>query len=164
MQGWQAKVREELGISDDTARRIIERGQYVAMLDEVRRGEPIQYITSRREPREVLPTGEMSKLAAEALENVARGAVAPKRAWAGVVGEANRSAGNSAGAKDRAPVNHFEVLRQALVSLRNSLPHWSELDIDERAELERLWLLGERSKKKRHIAPVWSLIPETWKA
>jgi hypothetical protein len=146
--GWQAKVREELGISHHTALRLMERSRYVAMLSDVASGELVEYRDTKGEIKSVEPSPELQEQAANALDEVVAGAVNAGRAWAGVVGEGKRKASGATHA--RADVDHYEVLKGALKSMRNSLKHWRALEPGQRAELETLW------------AEVSSKLPETW--
>ncbi len=138
VSGWQAKVREELDISDDTARRYLEKAHYVALLDNARRLKPVTYLRDG-EPITVKPTPEMAKLAAGALNEVLAGTQKPAFAWAGVCGEGLRVA--KTGKKERAAINHGRNIARALTALQRSLPRWTELKPEERAALERGWEL-----------------------
>lgn len=148
-KGWQEKVMEELGISHDTANRLIERAEVVCRLNEVSRGETVIYRDSRNEKATVRPNAKMQDLAGRILTEVLAGTINPKRAWAGVVGEGTRAHGEG---PNRAPVDYAAVLKRALRSLAASLEHWPDLKPAERAEIEDLW------------ASVRKGMPGTWRA
>jgi hypothetical protein len=131
--GWQAKVREELGISHHTALRYLEKSHYVALLDNARRLKPVTYLRDG-EPVTVKPTAEMGRLAADALNEVLAGTKKPGCAWAGVCGEGLRVA--ETGKKERAAVDHAMNLSNAIAKLKTSLPHWREIDPHDRADVE----------------------------
>lgn len=148
-KGWQAKVREELGISHDTADRLIERARYVCMLRDVAEGKAVEYEDSLDEERKVEPTEDMRQLAFDLLQDVVAGTVNAARAWAGVIGEGSR---RGAGTVKRAGVDHAKNLKKGLVMLQTSLRHWRRLDPEERADIETLW------------ARVSRMLPDTWTA
>jgi len=144
--GWQQKVREELGISDDTARRIMERAQAIISLRRLQNGELIEY--QAPDGKAVIePTPEARENAAKILEEVEAGTVSASRALAGLVGETLRRQRSP----HRAPVDHAENIRVALIKLQNSLPKWGTLSPKQRAELEETW------------AEILPLLPDTWK-
>lgn len=138
-KGWQVKVREELGISDDTARRW--------MLD-ARRYTQLRQITGGqlRQIEGQTITSEVRERAQEALAVIELDpSVRPARAWAGLWG-----AGATKG-KQRAAVDHARNIARGLTALQTSLPHWNELTPEQRAALERGWEL------------IRDLIPPTFK-
>jgi hypothetical protein len=149
VRGWQARVQEELGISDDTARRLIDKARYCSMLKTLSEGEAIEYRDTTQEIKQIHPTEETKARAEAALDDVASGAVAAPRAFAGVVGESHRR-NKSGGAANRAEVDHAQNLKDGLRKLKNSLRHWRKLEPGQRAEIECLW--GE----------VRRLLPDTW--
>jgi FtsZ-binding cell division protein ZapB len=148
-KGWQAKVRDELGISDDTARRLMDKARYVCMLEDVTRGEEVEYTDSRNKTSKLVPTAEMRQMAFRFLDDVVAGTVNPKRAWAGLVGEGSRR--DNTGSANRAPVDHYRNLKGALTALKTSLRQWNKLEPGQRAELETLW--ADISRK----------LPDTWR-
>ncbi len=128
-RGWQAKVREELGISDDTARRWILDGQRYRQLLQIANGQLRQI-----EGQSV--TAEVRDNAKEALAEIQDDpSVRPARKWAGIWG-----AGATKG-KQRAAVDHARNIARGLTALQTSLPHWAKLSPDERAALEKGWAL-----------------------
>lgn len=140
-KGWQAKVREELGISDDTARRW--------MLD-AKRYQQLLSITdgATRQIEGQTVTADVRAKAQEALAAIETDpSVRPARLWAGLWG-----AGATKG-KARAAVDHDRNLRRALVALANSLEHWNDLPADQRMTIEQGWT---------EIVDA-GLIPSTWK-
>lgn len=147
-KGWQQKVRAELGISDDTAYRLIERGRTVCMIRDLAQGDVVTYDDSRGEKVEIKATKEIQALAVEMLDDVVSGTVAAKRAWAGIVGEGGRR--GKGGSLTRAPVDHAKNIKKALVALRTSLKHWKHLTPPDRQWIEECW------------SEVKALIPETW--
>jgi len=140
-RGWQAKVREELGISDDTARRWMldaqRHQQILAIVD-----GSIQQIDGQKVTAEVRARAEEALAALQADPSVR-----PARQWAGLWG-----AGATKG-KQRAAVDHGRNIRRALITLANALEHWNDLPADERMEIETGW---------RDIVDA-GLIPTTWK-
>ncbi|HPA21458.1 MAG TPA: hypothetical protein PLU30_27200 [Verrucomicrobiae bacterium] len=144
--GWQAKVKEELGISDDTARRIIERARYITMMRLFAQGKTVTYCDSKGRTVEVSPTDKMVALAKESLPEIELGAMSPQKAWVGLLGEGTREAMG----RQRERTNHYTVLHRALKSLSESLPKWKRLKPEERAELEQLW------------GVIREALPETW--
>jgi len=128
-KGWQAKVREELGISDDTARRW--------MLD-ARRYQELRLITAGEvavvEDRRV--TSEVRERAQEALAALeADPSARPARLWAGLWGAATTKG------KQRAAVDHARNIARGLTALQTSLPYWADLKPEQRAALEHGWEL-----------------------
>jgi hypothetical protein len=149
VRGWQTRVQEELGISHHTALRLIDKARYCSMLKTLSEGEAIEYRDTTQEIKQIHPTEETKARAEAALDDVASGAVAAPRAFAGVVGESHRR-NKSGGAANRAEVDHAQNLKDGLRKLKNSLRHWRKLEPGQRAEIECLW--GE----------VRRLLPDTW--
>lgn len=147
-RGWQAKVREELGISDDTARRIMDRARYVGMIKALAEGDDVEYTDSKKQVREVQANEERKQLASAALDEIVAGTASPQRAWAGVVGETTRR--EKGGTPERAPVDHYKNIKGGLTALKTSLRKWKTLEPGQRAELEVLW------------SEVRKALPETW--
>lgn len=147
-EGWQETVRRELGMSHQSALRAIERGYHVEKIAALLTEPELEYETSQGKMVKVVPTESMREKAKEVLVDVIQGANAG-RAWAGLVGEETRR--GRLGTSDRAPVNHAENLRVALVKLKNSLKKWGQISPKERAAIEELW-----------SDQVASYIPDTW--
>jgi hypothetical protein len=138
-KGWQQKVRDELGISDDTAYRIMERAQSVVYMHKLEIGETVEYIDAHsKQPRVIESTPETRDLATKALESVVSGTVAAPRAWAGLVGEATRRA-KQGGSASRAATDHGSNLMRAIIALHNSLQQWKHISLEERIEIEKRW-------------------------
>ena len=151
-KGWQAKVREELGISDDTARRWIERALVIIEFKKLQSGQPVEYTPKGKKGKRVLePTPDVLERVEEALDKIVTGTVPAPRAFAGIVGEGMRC-GRQNGIAHKAPTDHKENLKAALAKLCTSLPHYESLDEDDRYELEQIWT-------KR----VWGALPVEWK-
>lgn len=151
--GFQAAVRRELGISDDTARRILDRVRYTRMLASAAAGEEVKYLTgtgAKKHEASFLPSEEAMTKARDLLADVVAGDVKPSAAWAGVVGETRRVA--ATGKKERAATDHAENLRRALRAFGTSLEHWRSLSTAERADIEQGWA--------QIVAA--GLIPSTW--
>lgn len=137
-KGWQAKVREELGISDDTARRWMLDGQRYRQLLQITDGA-VRQIDGQA------VTAEVREKAQEALAVIQTDpSVRPARVWAGLWG-ASATKG-----KQRAAIDHARNLAMALTKLETSLPHWTKLKPEERALLEREW------------QRIRAALPETW--
>lgn len=148
-KGWQQVVRDELGISHQTALRMMERGAAVQRLKAIAEGEDVSYQDGRGVVRVVEATPEAIEMAKEILPATLAGAVAAPRAWAGVCGEGTR---REAGARRAAP-DYCAVMVRALRSLRNaSETAWSHLTPRERAEVEEVW------------EQVRQTLPKTWGA
>lgn len=139
--GWQAKVREELGISDDTARRWMLDGQRYRQLLQITDGA-VKEVDGKKVTAEVVENAKAA-LAEIAEDPSSR----PARKWAGVWG-----AGATKG-KHRAPVDHARNIRRGLVALATSLEHWNDLPAEERVQIENGW---------REIVEA-GLIPSTWR-
>lgn len=140
-RGWQAKVREELGISDDTARRwILDARRYRQLLQitsgDLREIEGNKITAAVRKEAEIVLT-----------EIAADPTVRPARKWAGLWG-----AGATRGTQ-RAAVDHARNLERGLKALANSLEHWNELPADSRIRIEAGWAELAES----------GLIPSTWR-
>jgi hypothetical protein len=150
LRGWQAKVREELGIGHQTALELIKRARYCCMIRDLAIGESVQYLNAKKEVQNVEPTPEMSELAKAALEDVASGHASPSRSWAGITGEGTRV--KKGASMKREEVDHSRNIRDGLIKLKTSLRHWKKLDPAQRAELEVIW--GDVVKH----------VPETWLA
>ncbi len=151
--GLQAAISRELGISKNTAYRILDRARYTRMLASAAAGEEVKYLTGTgNKKREAcfLPSEDAMVKARELLDDVVAGDVKASAAWAGVVGETRRVA--KTGKKERSATNHFGNIRGALIALANSLEHWSALSTEERAILEGGWAQLAAS----------GLIPSTW--
>lgn len=147
--GWQKKVREEIGISDDTARRIIERADAVLGLRRLQAGEAIEYLQPRtKEKIRIEATDDARALASSALEGIEAGTISAPRALTGFIGEALRR--EKAGSARKAATDHADNILTALRKLNTSLPHWRRLNPEDRAELETIWFR------------VRELLPDTW--
>jgi len=149
-RGWQDEVKAQLGMSYVTALEHMKKARYTSMMRDLAAGETVQYLDSKNNVRELVPGPETCQLAEKALYDVVGGVRKASRAWAGLVGEGTRRQDGAKKTGDRAPVDHYEVLKGALKSMRNSLKHWRALEPGQRAELETLW------------ADVSSKLPETW--
>jgi len=155
-KGWQAKVREELGISDDTARRLIEKAHYVTMLEEVTRGEAVEYQDTRNRVIEITPTDEMKQMAFGFLEDVIAGTVNAKRAWAGLIGEGSRRA--KGGGAGRAAVDYRKSARPCAVTLKGTFQEWARLDWTEDTKD------GEEQRAVEAVKEMLRALPETFRA
>lgn len=127
-KGWQETIERELGISKQTALRLMEKAQYTAMLDDVTRGEQVQYKDTRNQNRTIQPTDEMKQMAFTFLESVVAGTVNAKRAWAGLMGEGQRRA--KGGGLHRSEVDYRRTMRSAAVTLQSAFVEWPRLDWD----------------------------------
>jgi hypothetical protein len=139
-KGWQAKVREELGISDDTARRWMLDSQRYSQMLAISSGA-VDQVDGQKITTEVKERTQEA-LGAIQLDPTAR----PARLWAGLWG-----AGATKG-KQRAAVDHARNIRRAVIAFATSLEHWSELSAAQRAEIEEGWAEVVDAK----------LIPSTW--
>jgi hypothetical protein len=151
-KGWQQAVREHLGISDDTARRWMERAVVIMQFQQLKAGQAIEYSPAGKKnepPRLLEPTPEVLDRIDEALDNIVTGAVAAPRAFAGVIGESIRRTKQGGTAK-KAPTDHAANIRTALTKLETSLSHWRKLDAETRMELETQW------------EAVRAKLPDTW--
>jgi hypothetical protein len=128
-KGWQAKVREELGISDDTARRWMLDAKRHDQLIRITDGT-VQQVDGQRVTDEVR---ERAQSALSALE--ADPSARPARLWAGLWG------GAATKGKQRAAVDHARNIARGLTALQTSLPHWQTITPEQRAALERGWEL-----------------------
>jgi hypothetical protein len=128
-RGWQAKVREELGISDDTARRWMLDARRHQQLVQITDGG-VQQVEGQRVTAEVR---ERAQEALSALE--ADPSARPARLWAGLWG------GAATKGKQRAAVDHARNIARGLTALQTSLPHWASLTPEQRAALEHGWAL-----------------------
>lgn len=147
-KGWQETVQEQLGISHQTALRLIERGNAVLRIKGIADGEDVRWQDTKGEIKIMRATDEAQRMAQEALPVVVAGILPASRAWAGICGESERS---KAG-KRRAEIDYAAVMRRALVSLRNAAASWNLLDPDDRADVENLWY------------EVRETLPSTWGA
>lgn len=138
MRGWQRRVEEELDISYKTADRYIEKAQYTCMMRDLIAGEAIQYVDSKKNVKVVEPTPELQELAASKVREVILGTVNAKRAWAGLIGEGTRR-GRQDGDAKRAPVDHRANLLAAMTKLNTSLPFYDDMDVEDRAAIEKVW-------------------------
>lgn len=139
--GWQAKVRAELGISDDTARRWILDAQRYGQMYQISAGK-VTEIDGKKVTAEVR---EEAKLALA--EIAADPTVRPARKWAGLWGAAPTKG------SQRAAVDHARNIRRAITALATSLEHWNALTPAERSQIESGWA---------EIVEA-GLIPSTWK-
>jgi len=149
--GWQVMVRQELGISDDTARRLMQRAQYVGMLSDLSQGQSVEFYDSKKNAQTIPSTPENAELAKRTLDDVLSGNVSATRAWAGIIGEGSRRKAGSA----RADVNHYRNIEAALIKLSTSLPHWRSITPDQRAHLENMF-----SMVSKHFPATWSIDEE----
>lgn len=124
--GWHAKLNEELGITPQAALRLMEKAQYVCMLEDVTRGETVEYQDSRNREMVIEPTPEMKQMAFGFLSDVVAGTVNAKRAWAGLMGEGGRQA--KSGGTQRAAVDYRKRVRPCAVTLRGAFLEWPRLD------------------------------------
>lgn len=134
-KGWQETVQAQLGITHQTALRLIERGNAVMRIKGIADGEDVRWQDTKGEIKIMRATEEAQRMAQEALPAVVAGILPASRAWAGICGESERS---KAG-KRRAEIDYAAVMRRALVSLRNAAAAWNLLDPDDRADVENLW-------------------------
>lgn len=147
-QGWREKVREELGISDDTALRIMEQGRYATMLQEISAGRAISYRPHKADaPVVVHPTPKRQEMATALLNRVLIGDIKASAGWSGLIGETTR-ADMMDGKK--MPTDHANNLLTAIKKLKTSLAHWSKLTAAQRCAVENEW------------DAVRKLLPETW--
>lgn len=138
-KGWNQAVQDELDISHMTAYRIMERAESLICMRRIEIGESVEYNDTRTHQQRVLePTPELQQQATAAIEAVVTGAVAAPRAWAGLIGESARRAGQN-GSVARAAVNHHKNIMRSIISLRSSFKHWRGLHPNERAEIETIW-------------------------
>jgi hypothetical protein len=127
-KGWQAKVREELGISDDTARRWMLDAQRHQQMRGITEGTVLQIEGQR-------VTDEVRERAQEALSALAADPSArPARLWAGVWGGAKTKG------VQRKATDHAMNISNAIAKLKTSLPHWRSIAPDERAFIEKEFL------------------------
>lgn len=140
-RGWQAKVREELGISDDTARRW--------MLDARRYGQLLQITdgtVTEVEGHKV--TAKARDAAKAALDEMAGDpTVRPARKWAGVWSSVTTKGSQRKGC------DHVRNIERGLTALATSLDHWTELPAERRFRIESAWA---------EIVEA-GLIPSTWR-
>lgn len=134
-KGWQETVQEQLGISHQTALRLIERGNAVLRIKGIADGEDVRWKDTKGEIKIMYATEEAQRMAQEALPVVVAGVLPATRAWAGICGESDRSKVG----KRRADIDYAAVMRRALVSLRNAAAAWNKLDPEDRAIIENLW-------------------------
>lgn len=134
-KGWQETVQEQLGISHQTALRLIERGNAVLRIKGIADGEDVRWQDTKGEIKIMRATDEAQRMAQEALPVVVAGVLPATRAWAGICGESDRSKVG----KRRADIDYAAVMRRALVSLRNAAAAWNKLDPEDRAIIENLW-------------------------
>lgn len=135
--GFCAKLKSELGLQPEQAKRLEERADYVRRLRLAAAGQPVPYITGTgraKEAKTFKPDDQAALMARSALEAVMAGDVPPSRAWAGLVGEGKRVA--ESGKKERAAVDHAMNISNAIAKLKTSLPHWREISAIERAHIE----------------------------
>jgi hypothetical protein len=137
--GWRKRVEEELDISYKTAERLIQKADQVIRLKALSEGEGVEYIDSRKALRRIeepVPP-EMRELAAAALDEVVLGTVNASRAFAGVVGEAERRVGGAGGATaNRAEPDYRRKVGPAAVTLKGAFQRWARLEWDEEGEHE----------------------------
>lgn len=140
-KGWQAKVREELGISDDTARRWMADAQRYQQLLQITSGD-VRQIDGQT------ITADVRERAREALDAIQGDpSVRPARLWAGLWG------GAATKGKQRAAVDHARNIRRGVIALATSLEHWNNLPAQERAAIEAGWA---------ELVDA-GLIPSTWR-
>lgn len=125
--GWQAKVRAELGISDDTARRWMLDSQRYRQMTQIAHGDIVQI------DGQTITAAVRDNARAALAEVQTDPTVRPARKWAGLWG-----AGATKG-KQRAAIDHARNLARGLTALETSLPHWADITPEERAALERAW-------------------------
>jgi hypothetical protein len=140
-KGWQAKVREELGISDDTARRWMLDGQRYRQMRLICAGK-VDEVDGH------LVTDAVRQEARSAVNAIdADPTVRPARRWAGLWGALPTKG------TQRQAVDHARNLRRALIALANSLEYWAKISPTERARIEAGWA--------ELVAA--GLIPSTWR-
>ena len=135
--GFQAQLETQLGLHHEQAKRIIDRGRYMAMLRNAAAGKTIKYVTgtgAERKEKTFSPDSEARQCAQQALDAVMAGDVKPSAAWAGVIGESRRVA--KTGKKERAAIDHAANLSNAVAKFKTSLPHWRQIPPGERAFIE----------------------------
>jgi hypothetical protein len=128
-RGWQAKVREELGISDDTARRWMLDGHRYRQMRLICAGR-VDEVDGH------LVTDTVRKEARAAIAEIdSDPTMRPARKWAGLW-----SAVKTKGSQRKA-IDHATNIARGLTALQTSLPHWTDLKPEQRAALERGWEL-----------------------
>ncbi len=138
--GWNAMVEKELGICHMTAYRIMERAQYSSMiLSAATSDEPIVYTDSRKIDITVEPTPAMRQLAAAQLEDLGAGTISPKRAWAGIMGEASRREQQD-GSAERGDANKLKMSARAIASLSVILRCWDDLPLNQQQAIQTHWV------------------------
>jgi len=134
--GWQAEVKKQLGISDDTADRYREKARYVAMLDDARKLKPVPYLSAGKWVT-LKPSDDKAKLASAALNEVLAGTKKPGCAWAGVCGEGGRVA-DQKGSKERKDVDPGKQIHDDFRSLGKWLPMWKQLPLEDQILLAQI--------------------------
>ena len=83
------------------------------------------------------PTPELKQLAESQLEDLAAGTISPKRAWAGIIGEASRREQQDGDTTRQS--NNPELVTRAIRSIGNILKYWDTLPLREKQNLQLYW-------------------------
>jgi hypothetical protein len=135
-KGWQERVERELGISKQTALRIMEKAIFLRNLQALAAGKDVTYVDTDGETKTIKPNGDRITLANTALERVIDGEVNARRAFVGVIGEGDRRERSIDG--HRSEANYSNLIVKSAPTICNAFTNWGRVQ------------LGEDDRKKVH--------------
>jgi hypothetical protein len=138
--GFQAQLEAQLGLQPEQARRLLERGRYMAMLRAIAEGKEVKYLTGtgqKGHEKTFVPNKESQERALGLLDAVIAGDEKPSAAWAGLVGEETRIA--QTGKKERQAVNHYRNCERAIAKWSTSLEHYYNFTPPQQGYLDATW-------------------------
>jgi hypothetical protein len=149
-KGWVEKVESELGISNQSAYRLMERAECLMKLRDLAEGKPISYIDCKGGKNEVIASAHISEIAARVLQAVLEGEINAKRALAGVLGGAGERllAGH-----ERAAPQYGQLLLNFSSGAAKAFQSWKNVKINNEDE-EKLF---------NNFETVFELMPEKLK-
>jgi hypothetical protein len=128
-KGWVQTVEQELGISNQTAYRLMEKAIFLRNLHVLSEGRPIKYLNSVGVEAVVEPTGDRPELARRAIESVIAGESNAHRALVGVIGESDRRASQG---KQRKDPDYADLGVRSAKTLRNAFLNWDQFGDEQR--------------------------------
>jgi len=136
-KGFVSKLRDELGLHPQQAKRLMDAAEYEARIEAVALAKPGETITWEDDegPHSFRVCEDSIEVARDHLASMGLpGGPRAAAAWAGVA-TAVKTRG-----KVRAPINHYANLARGMRALATSLEEWLRLKGTDRAKLDAAWI------------------------
>lgn len=150
--GFQAQLRDQLGLHPMQAARIEEAAAYQLRIERVASAEIGEVIAwdEAGERKSLTVTAAHKECAEQVVDGLSLpGAPRPSRAWAGIVGEGTRVGNYGAGSKERATPDHLGLWVKASATIRRIGPQW-----------EKLFRPGDRARAIDELAYALASLPK----